>query len=226
MKTLKILGMSALGGVIFLTGCTTPPPTRITQPLTAKPVAPATTYENNGSIYQASTGRLFLFEEARARQIGDTITIVIQENTSAGKSSNSGANRSNSMTNTATITGKGIPFGSDLDNFGLDLSSSSAFSGKGSTNSQYNFKGTITATVTEVLPNGNLVIGAEKQIGINQGEEFVRIVGVVNPRNIRENTVVSTQLADVKLEYRGNGYINEAQIMPWLARFFLNILPF
>ena len=82
-------------------------------------------------------------------------------------------------------------------------------------------------TVLEVLPNGNLVVSGEKQLGINQGSEFVRVSGVVNPINILPgNVVLSTQLADARLEYRGTGYIDEAQNMGWLARFFQVILPF
>ena len=82
-------------------------------------------------------------------------------------------------------------------------------------------------TVIEVLPNGNLLVSGEKQIGINQGSEFVRFSGVVNPATISPaNAVSSTQVADARLEYRGNGYIDEAQTMGWLARFFLTFLPF
>ncbi|STP20578.1 flagellar basal body L-ring protein [Escherichia coli] len=66
----------------------------------------------------------------------------------------------------------------------------------------------------------------KKQIAINQGTEFIRFSGVVNPRTISgSNTVPSTQVADARIEYVGNGYINEAQNMGWLQRFFLNLSP-
>ena len=79
----------------------------------------------------------------------------------------------------------------------------------------------------EVLPNGNLLVSGEKQIGINQGSEFVRFSGIVSPATVTAaNTVSSTQVADARLEYRGNGYIDEAQTMGWLARFFLSFLAF
>ncbi|WP_260459727.1 flagellar biosynthetic protein FliO [Enterobacter ludwigii] len=87
--------------------------------------------------------------------------------------------------------------------------------------------GTITVTVNELLPNGNLRVVGEKQIAINQGTEFIRFSGVVNPRFISGgNTVPSTQVADARIEYVGNGYINEAQNMGWLQRLFLNLSPF
>jgi flagellar L-ring protein precursor FlgH len=105
--------------------------------------------------------------------------------------------------------------------------SSNEFEGGGTSGSDNTFTGTITLTVLEVLPNGNLVVSGEKQLGINQGSEFVRVSGVVNPINILPgNVVLSTLLADARLEYRGTGYIDEAQNMGWLARIFQVILPF
>jgi flagellar L-ring protein precursor FlgH len=81
--------------------------------------------------------------------------------------------------------------------------------------------------VIEVLPNNNLIVSGEKQIGINQGSEFIRFSGVVNPNTIvNGNTVTSTQVADARIEYRGTGYIDEAQTMGWMSRFFLTFLPF
>lgn len=100
------------------------------------------------------------------------------------------------------------------------------FNGKGGPNASNTFSGTLTVTVDQVLVNGNLHVVGEKQIAINQGTEFIRFSGVVNPRTISgSNTVPSTQVADARIEYVGNGYINEAQNMGWLQRFFLNLSP-
>ena len=82
-------------------------------------------------------------------------------------------------------------------------------------------------TVIDVYPNGNLLVSGEKQIAMSQGTEFIRFSGVVDPAHIRVgNTVRSTQVADARIEYRANGYIDEAQTMGWLGRFFNNVLPF
>ena len=82
-------------------------------------------------------------------------------------------------------------------------------------------------TVLEILPNGNLLVGGEKKIALAQGTETIRISGVINPITIGAgNTVQSSQIADARIEYKGDGYIQEAQDMGWLARFFLNVLPF
>ncbi|HEV7799574.1 MAG TPA: flagellar basal body L-ring protein FlgH, partial [Burkholderiales bacterium] len=99
--------------------------------------------------------------------------------------------------------------------------------GKGESANANEFTGTITVTVTEVFANGNLLVSGEKQVGINQGSEFIRLSGIVNPVQLTAaNTIQSTQLADARIEYRGSGAVAENQQTGWLTRFFLNVLPF
>ncbi|MFB1028808.1 MAG: flagellar basal body L-ring protein FlgH, partial [Thauera sp.] len=89
------------------------------------------------------------------------------------------------------------------------------------------FNGTITVTVIDVYPNGNLLVSGEKMVAINQGNEFIRFSGVINPNNVTTaNTVQSTQVADARIEYRGSGFIDESNTMGWLQRFFVAIMPF
>ena len=103
----------------------------------------------------------------------------------------------------------------------------SKFDAKGETNSDNTFTGTITVTVVEVLPNGNMLVSGEKQIGINRDSQTIRLSGTVNPNTIVSgNTVSSTQIADARIDFRGKGGIDSAQTMGWLARFFLSVLPF
>ena len=105
--------------------------------------------------------------------------------------------------------------------------SDNSFSGKGSTQTSNTFTGTITATVTQVLPNGHLVISGEKQVGVNQAVDVLRFTGEVDPRNIQAgNVVLSSQVANVRLEQRGRGQQADSQALGWLARIFLNVLPF
>jgi flagellar L-ring protein precursor FlgH len=214
-------------------GCNTVPPTQIHQPMTARPapVAQPQLQPSGGSIYQAASpnqpyfGYRPLFEDRRARSVGDTLVIQINEKTAASKKSDSSAERSQSSTfGIGSLAG--LP-GKSFLNSSLDASSDSKFDGKGAATNNNDFVGTITVTVTEVLPNGNLLVSGEKQIGINQGSEFIRFSGVVNPATIAAgNSVSSAQVADARMEYRANGYIDEAQVMGWLARFFLTFLPF
>lgn len=226
-KTLAIAGMA----LALLAACATTPPASVHQPMSARPAPPPQLRQANGAIYQAQyagqPGYSYrpLFEDRRARAVGDVLTININEITAASKKSGSTAGRSGSssmsVTGLAGLPGKGL-LGSNLA-----ANSASSFEGKGDSASNNAFTGIITVTVIEVLPNGNLLVSGEKQIGINQGSEFVRFSGVVNPAMISPaNAVSSTQVADARIEYRGNGYIDEAQTMGWMARFFLSFLPF
>ncbi|WP_422674362.1 flagellar basal body L-ring protein FlgH [Billgrantia desiderata] len=182
----------------------------------------------NGSIYQAQRGSQPLFEDRRPRMVGDILTIVLDEQVSASKNSQSNMSRNGS----AELDISALPDVLErLAAQGIDLSGSmsgtSAFNGGGGSQASNSMTGTITVSVLEVMHNGNLRVRGEKQIAINQGVEFIRFSGVVNPRTITgQNTVPSTSVADARIEYVGNGYISEAQHMGWLQRFFLNISPF
>lgn len=200
------------------------PPTNVHQPMTARPEPRAYAPAANGAIYQAGAVRP-LFEDRRARFVGDTITINIVEKTQAAKKSSSSAERSEKL-DMSVPTIIGVP-GKGAQGINIKADDSNKFSGKGDSAANNDFTGTITVTVIEALPNGNLLVSGEKQLGINQGQEFIRFSGVVNPIHITAaNTVQSTQVADAHIEYKASGYIDEAQVMGWLARFFLTVLPF
>ncbi|MCX8597431.1 flagellar basal body L-ring protein FlgH [Gilliamella sp. B3486] len=186
---------------------------------------------SSGSIYQASQPSSFgyqpMFEDRRPRNIGDVLTIVLQENVSASKSSSINAGRNGGV----NLGVKTVPHFLDglvgRGKVDTDISGSNDFKGSGGANAKNTFSGTITVTVQDVMINGNLKVIGEKQIAINQGTEFIRFSGVVNPRTISgNNTVISTQVADARIEYVGNGYIDEAQTMSWLQRLFFNLSPF
>jgi flagellar L-ring protein precursor FlgH len=183
-------------------------------------VAPAI---NNGAIFQAAQYRP-LFEDYRARLVGDSITVQIVEKVSASQTSTSSIDKSGKVS--AGITA--LPFLS-ANSFGRASAagtSSNTFDGKGSTQNTNDFSGTITAIVTEVLPNGHLVIAGEKQIGVNHNVDVLRFSGQVDPRAIQPgNLVPSAQIANVRIEQRGRGQQADAQGIGWLGRFFLSVLP-
>jgi flagellar L-ring protein precursor FlgH len=219
----RYVPLLALAGI--LAGCAFTPATSVHQPLSTRPAPLRETPQANGAIYQTGYGERPLFEDRRARQVGDTLTIVISERTNASKKSNTNTGRSS--TNTFGVTAlQGLP-GKSFLGANLNANSDFSFDGKGESASANDFTGTITVTVIEVLGNGNFVVSGEKQIGINQGSEFVRLSGVVNPTNLTiGNTVLSTQVADARIEFRANETLNDTQRTGWLARFFLNVLPF
>jgi flagellar L-ring protein precursor FlgH len=217
-------GLSGLCIVALLAGCmATTPATAVHQPMTARPMPP-TPVPANGAIYNVASARP-LFEDRRARFIGDTLVINIQEKIQASKKSESKASRSQEV-DVAVPTVQGLPFKS-VQGATLGANSANDFNGKGENNSSNNFTGTIAVTVIEVLPNGNLLVSGEKQVGLKEGEEFIRFSGVVNPNTITgTNTVSSTQVADARIEYKANGFLNSAQVMGWLGQFFLSFMPF
>jgi flagellar L-ring protein precursor FlgH len=183
--------------------------------------------EPNGSIYQPTAyGNYPLFEDRRPRNVGDIVTIVIQERTNAAKSVSTETNRSGSADLGIGLAPAILPSGiGPQQNF--DMAGGNEAQGTGSSRANNTFTGTLTTTVIGVLPNGNLQIAGEKQIAINRGSEYVRFSGVVDPRSISgAGTVPSTLVADARIEYRNKGRMDEVQEMGWLQRFFLNISPF
>jgi len=223
-----LLAAPVAAALLALTGCETlnaPPKVDIAQPTSARPAPVVVPVVNNGSIYQASQYRP-LFEDHRARHVGDTITVQIVEKVTATQRSSSSIDKSGSVS--AGITA--LP-GVKPNSFGpgraaVGGSSSNTFEGKGSTESSNNFSGMVTATVIEVLPNGHLVIAGEKQIGVNHNVDVLRFSGQVDPRAVQAgNVVASAQIANVRIEHRGRGAQAEAQGIAWLARFFLSVLP-
>ena len=176
-----------------------------------------------GAIFPGDAYRP-LFENVRARAVGDSLTIQIQENTTARQSSKMSVNREGKVD--ATIGALPFAPSATLGRAKVGASSSNDASAAGESGSDNVFTGTITATVAEVLPNGNLLVVGEKQVGVNQTIDSLRFSGVVDPRFIRPgNTIVSTQLADVRVQFRGKGDIERAQKVGWLQRFFFSYLP-
>lgn len=210
----------------LLAGCAMAPSTNIQQPLSARPQAPAPVAENNGAIFQPGRN-VALFEDRRARYVGDTLTVKLVENTEVKRKSETKEDRTATAeidVPTPTILGKKLP-GIGATTWTPDASVNQNF--KDNETNSNSFKGGITVTVVEVLANGNLVVSGEKQVAVNNDTEYIRLAGVVNPRDItREGTVNSTQVADAKIESKNSQSIDKAQLVSMMARFFLTALPF
>lgn len=219
---------------LLATGCAfnEPPPVDLhdrTQPLPATAIpAPEVQTQATGSLFQANRYRP-PFESRRARLVGDMVTINIVESVNASQQSSSNVNRNSSMS--AGVSAIPLVTGGALNTLkkatGIGTESETDFSGGGGTVNNNTFRGTITATVVEVLPNGHLVITGEKQIGVNQNVDVLRFTGTVDPYQLAPNSVInSTQVANVRVESRGRGQQSSAQAIGWLSRFFLSFMPF
>lgn len=224
----RALLLPMLAAAVLATGCAQiPREPLVHQPMTARAesYAAMTPRRAPGAIFQEGPGANALFEDRRPRNIGDILTILISEKVNATKNSGANASRTGSTTGVFSAIPKLI--GGLLDGQGTNLSGTNKLDAKGGANANNTFNGVITVTVTDVMGNGNLLVSGEKQMGINQGTEYIRFSGVVNPRTVSgNNTVPSTLVADARIEYSAKGYIDEAQTMGWMQRIFLNVMPF
>ena len=225
---------TAAAVLLFTAGCSTIFP-RVevadTQPLAATAISTSvvpsdavSAVASQGGIFQAARYRP-LFEDHRARVVGDTLTVQIVEKVTATAKSTSSVDKAGSLALGVSalpgISPKAFLRGTASGN------STSAFEGKGATENSNDFSGTITAVVRGVLPNGHLLIAGEKQIGVNENVDVLRFSGQVDPRAILAgNSVQSAQIANVRLEQRGRGQQSEAQRIGWLSRVFLSLAPF
>jgi len=221
MKTLTLIAATAL-----LAGCAAPYPqpqvelahTPVVNLPNVQPVA-----ASNGAIYQAASYRP-LFEDHRARLVGDTLIVNITERVSASQTSTSELSKSGALT--AGVTALPLVAGNSFGRASAAANSANDNKGKGSNQNTNEFTGAITAVVTGVLPNGHLMISGEKQIGVNRNVDVLRFSGQVDPRMIAQgNAVPSTSVANVRIEQRGRGATADAHSVGWLSRFFLNIAP-
>lgn len=211
--------------LLALAGCASPRDEIKVDVTTARPQQiEARADHASGAIFR-ERGNLLLFEDYRPRLVGDVLTIQINETLNASQSATSNTEKKTNLT--ATIPKIRGVFGFGINGLNTTAATDNAFNGTGATTSADLFTGTITVTVIEVLPNGNLKVAGEKQIGVRQNSEVLRFSGVVNPVLIQAGNVVSsTQVADARLDYRGGGNIEQAQIQGWLGRFFNSWSPF
>jgi flagellar L-ring protein FlgH len=190
-------------------------------PVIAQAVVPAPVA--NGAIYQAQAYRP-MFEDHRARLAGDTLTVNIVEKVSASQKSTSSIDKSGTISGSVTALPLVNP--NSFARASVGGTSGNTFGGKGATESSNDFSGVITVLVTGVLPNGHLTIQGEKQIGVNANVDVLRFSGQVDPRAIQPGNVVpSTQIANVRVEHRSRGQQGDAQVMGWISRVFLSVMP-
>jgi flagellar L-ring protein precursor FlgH len=188
-------------------------------PIVAR-VLPPPSPRTDGAIYQAGQ-QMELFADLKARRVGDVLTITLNEVTNASKTATTTTAKTTTVADSApTIFGQSMTIrGRPV--LSTTLNGSDAFSGAGTSAQSNSLAGSLTVTVINVQPNGNLVVQGEKTLKLNQGDEFVHISGVIRTADIASNnTVTSDKLADAKISYSGKGVIDSANRMGWLARFF------
>lgn len=175
---------------------------------------------SDGAIYKTGFG-VTLFEDMKAHRIGDIITVILQERTNSTKTaSTTTAKEADVSISAPTIFGAGVTHrGKDILSAGIDASRD--FSGEGDSTQSNSLTGQISVTVVDVFPNGNLMIRGEKLLTLNQGSEHVRISGIVRAGDVTPtNTVFSTQVANARIIYGGQGVLADANTKGWIQRVF------
>ena len=234
IRSVHLIGLLASCSIILFGCASADKPTLLSTPVTARPKPIANTAANMGSLYPANEGGPYetrtyrpLFEDRRARNVGDTVTIVLNETTSAAKNSNMLAQRKASTNstfgNTSTTPNGVMTSVANIANFAGSGDLKNEGTGASAVNNT--FAGTITCTVIEVLSNGNLIVAGEKQVAVSNEEEIIRFGGVVNPNTLVANSVSSQQVADARIEYRGRGATDDTQGTGWFTRLLLKIAP-
>ena len=192
-----------------------------------KPLVPTiaemqATKANNGAIYSTSSPGLFSSDK-RAHQVGDILTVQLNETFSSTKSVTSQSAKEDSVGAEVGPTGL-------LKNFigmGGSVAKSNSFKGSGSASQSNSLTGFISATVVKVYPNGNLEIKGQKRLRLTDGSEYVRLAGIVRPQDISaSNTVSSNLIAEAQIEYVGAGTLADESRPGWGSRLFRAISPF
>ncbi|MEX1222012.1 MAG: flagellar basal body L-ring protein FlgH [Idiomarina sp.] len=208
--------------VLVLVGCATPGHRPMPDDPFYAPVLPEDRNEPivpNGSLFQAQYADE-LYSDIKARRLGDIITVMLQEQTTASKSAAAETSKAaNAELATPQVFGRPITVGGNplSASFGGDRD----FSGDGAADQSNSLTGQITVTVIKVLPNGNLIVRGEKWMKINTGDEYIRLTGMLRPQDISsDNMVPSTRVANARIEYSGTGSLAQVQEPGWLTRFF------
>lgn len=227
----SVLALSALSIAFLSAGCYFHHPPNVANKLTVPPLPPPKTL---GSLWQEENGRAYLYEDLRAMRVGDILTVKIVEKHKGSKSADTKAERESTISN--SISGSGVGYigipgirlgGETMRGLGIDASAKNKFGGKGATSREDTLTGTISAIVTEVLPNGDLRMEGKREVTVNSETQLMTISGIVRRVDVdTKNTVLSSAIADAKIEYSGLGVVDDVQRPGWLVRILDWIYPF
>lgn len=215
--------------ILFAAGCIHEPQGRTLAAIPSQVEKPRPDYAN-GSIWQSASAGLV--EDFKARNRGDTVTVVITEEASASKSATTSTNRTTALSagipNMMGIEGKMAHINKwiDMEKL-LSADTSSKYDGSGSTTRKENLNATITARIVDVLENGNLLIEGRRNVKVNNEDQIIILEGIIRTKDISaDNIIYSTQIADAKITYSGKGIISDRQKPGWLMNILDYIWPF
>jgi flagellar L-ring protein precursor FlgH len=204
--------------------------------------APEPSESNEGSLWQVRSSLNVMFTDTKARNVGDIVTVKIDESAKASNKANTETGRTSSLeagieklfgvedwwTNEVLpdvpdSLPKLTPFG----NPSVKGSMKSKFEGDGETTRSGTLSAYITCRVVDVRPNGNLKIVGTREVMVNNENQLIILSGIIRPRDIsEENVILSTFISDAKIAYSGSGIVNDRQRPGWIANLLNNVWPF
>ena len=233
MATIRLLSLITLGlAYVGLVGCAGVEGKGSAAYAPIEPIVYPTVEESppTGGLF-APKRKLTLFADVRAFEVGDIVSVVLVESTSAAKSADTELDKGSSVDiANPTIVGAPVEWSTNGNSYNLNmgLDSTSSFGGEASSSQNNSLLGSIAVQVSQVLPNGNLMIQGEKWIQINQGDEYIKLRGIIRPEDLSStNSIPSTLVADARISYGGTGPLEETNSPGWLTRFFMSpLMPF
>ncbi|NAW70645.1 flagellar basal body L-ring protein FlgH [Vibrio sp. V27_P1S3P104] len=216
---MKIFSRAWVVGALLLVGCSGLPELVPPSPNSEEYAPPKLDYTlpeaKSGSLYRHQY-TMTLFQDRRAYRVGDILTVLLSEETESSKKAGTQFGKKSGVNlGMPTIGGKVI------DELGVSIDGNRSFDGSASSSQGNKLQGAITVTVHEVLPNGVLRISGEKWLRLNQGDEFIRLMGIIRVDDIsRSNQVSSKRIGDARITYSGRGSLADSNASGWLTRFF------
>lgn len=223
MKQLFLLGL------ITLAGCSASTQKPIPDDPYYAPVLPEMKPNEvirSGSLFQDSYAQN-LYSDIKAHRVGDIITVELSESTSAKKSAKNEIDKDSEVGLSTPIL-MGSPLTVNGNEVNASIAMENSFSGESDADQSNSLTGAISVHVVQVMANGNLVVRGEKWMTLNQGDEFIRLSGIIRPEDISpENSISSTRVANARIQYSGTGKFADAQEQGWLSAFFNSpLMPF
>ncbi|GKX62945.1 flagellar basal body L-ring protein FlgH [Pragia fontium] len=170
---------------------------------------------SGGGLYQTGYNWT-LMQDRRAYRVGDILTVKLDESTQSSKQAKTNFGKKNDVT-----IGAPEVFGKTFDKLSGSVSGDRNFGGNGASQQQNMLRGSISVAVHRVMPNGVLEIRGEKWLTLNQGDEYMRVTGLVRAEDVeRDNSISSQRIANARISYAGRGALSDANAAGWFTRFF------
>ena len=217
--------------LVMLAGCAQYNADRVSidfEPMYPQEMPLVETNNRSGTIFNAAQGNLFSME-TKAQQVGDIITVSFAESFQATKSQNAATSRSlDSSVNLPGVADLILPNSTNAADLSTKLAAGSenSFSGSGSSAQSNSLTGQVSVHVVRVFQNGNLEILGQKKLTLNNGDEYIRVHGIVRPQDIdAQNVVSSDRIANANIQYIGAGDIAESSKKGWYSKLLDNVNP-